>query len=103
MKYLAVRISFFLYVSSLAVLFQMPKKRPDYRENRSHEEFLTTMKSLFPTQMSFNLALQGELSKIYQLEVIDTSDVDKYVRDILGNKEISSLSRTIPEVIVSNP
>lgn len=39
----------------------LPKKRPAYRQNRSHHEFLTRLRGLFPSMTSFTSALIQEL------------------------------------------
>jgi lipoate-protein ligase A len=42
-----------------------PKKTPTYREGRSHQEFLCTLKSLFPSKEAFFDSLISCLSKKY--------------------------------------
>lgn len=47
----------------------LPKKRPAYRESRSHTDFLTTLRPLFPTQESLIEALLNHLSEHFNAKV----------------------------------
>jgi len=50
---------------------KMPKRRPDYRLARSHQEFLTTLKGHFPSKTSMIEAIKKELNRRFQIENID--------------------------------
>jgi lipoate-protein ligase A len=45
----------------------LPKKRPEYRRDRSHEEFLCRLKDLVPTAEDLIQALKKELVKRFEL------------------------------------
>lgn len=45
----------------------LPEKRPDYRESRSHKDFLCTLKPLFPKRSDFWKQLENSLSERFHM------------------------------------
>jgi hypothetical protein len=46
---------------------QVPKKRPEYRGDRSHLDFITKLSSHILTVEDFEQAIRSELSKAYTI------------------------------------
>lgn len=55
---------------------QMPKKTPSYRSGRSHTDFLTILKPLFPSKEAFFHQLKNYLSTLYPLESLSIKEID---------------------------
>lgn len=49
-------------------LLKMPQKAPLYRKEREHQDFLTSIRSLFPSKEHFFDSLQNVLSKRFEIE-----------------------------------
>jgi len=56
---------------------KLPQKRPDYRKSRSHEEFLTTMKTLFESSEEFFLRLSQKVEETFTLKKISLGEAKK--------------------------
>ncbi len=48
-------------------LLKLPKKRPDYRGDRSHSDFLCTLKDSLPHKQALFDGVMGQLSKSFEL------------------------------------
>lgn len=60
-------------------LLNMPKKRPKYREDRAHEEFITRMRDYFPEMKTLQERLVSELEKRFEVRVVREEEI----RDVL--------------------
>lgn len=54
---------------------QLPEKRPEYRENRSHSDFLVPMKEVFPQRVDFDDAVVRSLGEWFR-PVLTTTQAD---------------------------
>jgi lipoate-protein ligase A len=55
----------------------LPHKRPSYRENRSHEDFLCSLKHFFPNQISFKSQLLNRLEQRFSLTHCSVDDLEE--------------------------
>ncbi|MBM3208393.1 MAG: lipoate--protein ligase family protein [Chlamydiae bacterium] len=53
-----------------------PKKTPSYRDGRSHQDFLCKLKDHLPSKDSFILNLKNSLTKQFEIEDIQKSDIE---------------------------
>lgn len=60
----------------------MPKKRPEYRNNRSHTEFLTTIDNYMPSQEHFEELIMLQFSKHFNVQKCVYEDVDEIVQSV---------------------
>lgn len=60
---------------------QMPKKQPEYRENRSHLDFLDKIVNHMDDQVMFEQRLLDSVGYVYDVEEVDIDDVLKLVED----------------------
>lgn len=56
------------YSPERMALLKMPPKVPEYRTQRIHEEFVTTLKGLYPTKKEFVDLLQTSLEKKFTID-----------------------------------
>ena len=59
----------------------MPKKQPEYRENRSHLDFLDKIVNHMDDQVMFEQRLLDSVGYVYDVEEVDIDDVLKLVED----------------------
>jgi lipoate-protein ligase A len=64
------------YEASNMEFLLMPKKRPKYREDRDHKSFLDKIKRHIPTVIDFENLIVDELSKKYEVKVIDSDEAE---------------------------
>eukprot|EP01035_Chromulina_nebulosa_P017941 gene17941-23565_t len=76
----------------------IPKKAPNYRNNRDHLEFLTSLEDIF-SYYEFEKRLLLSLEKIYDLEYINIDNLNKHVDEILIGENINNICRTKREII----
>jgi lipoate-protein ligase A len=55
---------------------QLPSRRPDYRENRKHEDFLCCLKDVFPSKDLFIESLRERLAKVFIFEEAKAKDIE---------------------------
>lgn len=67
------------YADENLSLLQLPKRAPQYRQGRPHGEFLTTIKTLFPSKQEFFQEIEKELQKNYTLIPISLAEVKIYL------------------------
>ncbi len=77
---------------------QVPKKRPEYRGDRSHLDFITKLSSHVTSVQAFEDAIYDELSKAYDIthDIRDQAGYEQYkaqLEAVKGNFE----PRTIVE------
>lgn len=80
----------------------MPKKRPDYRADRDHLDFLSTLKNHFPSIEDFEHRLVSQLHVNYDVSFTNEEDVKKIVSDLFSTteeKELKLLVRTRTESV----
>jgi lipoate-protein ligase A len=58
------------YNPSLMALLKHPKKTPAYRQDRSHEEFITTLKSHLPSKLTLFDNLRAYLKEHFNVEFL---------------------------------
>lgn len=75
----------------------MPAKRPDYRADRLHHDFLTTLKDHLPSIDDFEDRIEKQLSMNYDINVCDIEDVEVLIEelyDATSEKDMKLLVRT---------
>lgn len=80
----------------------MPKKRPDYRADRNHLDFLTSLKDHLPSIEDFEHRLVSQLHGNYDVSFTTEEDVKKIVSDLFSTaeeKELKLLVRTRTESV----
>lgn len=55
----------------------IPEKMPSYRERRSHDDFLSSLKEIFPLKSSFAVGLIRSLQEKYQLVEMKIEDIEE--------------------------
>lgn len=77
---------------------KMPSKKPDYRGERNHKDFLTKLKdNNMPSINAFHDNIIEQLSTAYDVKQIDSNKIDKIVNDLKdsNSNHIQSLIRTV--------
>ena len=75
----------------------MPKKRPEYRADRVHSDFLTTLKDHLPSIEDFESKIEQQLHQNYDVNIIDEFDINSLVDELYSTaseKELKLLVRT---------
>jgi hypothetical protein len=73
----------------------MPKRRPDYRGNRDHRDFLTTLKTYIPSVKEFEQLILNQLIKEFDVEVVEIKDLISHINDnVLNGKDIEIYSKS---------
>ena len=70
-------------------LLANPEKQPDYRQRRSHEEFLRRMCELLPDRDALPEALLAELG-VMGFEAVEVDADDPYLEEVLARKHHKS-------------
>lgn len=73
---------------------KIPLKKPDYRGERNHKDFLTKLKDHMPSIDSFEKLVIDQLSLVYKVNYIDNSNIEYIVKDLQDSNNIDSLIRT---------
>jgi len=63
----------------------MPKKRPEYRNNRPHSDFLTSLSSMISSPEVFESHILYNLRSIYDIEELTIEHVNHIVSKILDD------------------
>ncbi len=61
-------------------LLYLPRKRPKYRQDRNHSEFLYTLKNLFFSKEMVFKKIKGELSKQFSVKNFPLEEALSYIR-----------------------
>ena len=78
----------------------LPKKRPQYRGDRNHNDFLTKLNKHIDNIDTFHLQIVTALSDEYEVKTVDENDLNQIIRNILNNRKWDeSTTRTMPEDI----
>ena len=78
----------------------LPKKRPQYRGDRNHNDFLTKLNKFIDNIDTFHLQIVTALSDEYEVKTVDENDLNQIIRNILNNRKWDeSTTRTMPEDI----
>lgn len=75
----------------------MPKKRPDYRADRNHLDFLSTLKNHLPSIEDFEQRLVSQLLENFDVSFTNEEDVKQIVSDLFTSteeRELKLLVRT---------
>ncbi|MCH1429189.1 MAG: lipoate--protein ligase family protein [Chlamydiales bacterium] len=67
---------------------KLPKKRPNYRESRSHTHFLEGIEEHYPSMEEFINIFNHELQKSYQVQQIDKESIKLYLNQEFRNSNI---------------
>ena len=55
--------------------FQIPKKRPEYRQDREHQDFLTTLNQRFASVQAFEDRLVQQLESAFDVTHLSPGEV----------------------------
>jgi lipoate---protein ligase len=70
-------------------LLSIPKKAPNYRQNRSHQEFLTPLKNHFASKEEFFSKIQTSLAKQFKVQKVELSEAETFCQ--LPHRKTTSL------------
>jgi lipoate-protein ligase A len=77
----------------------MPSKRPDYRGDRDHNDFLTRLCLHIPSREAFLELLVSQLSEKFDLEHVSHEDFASVIVQACDGRPIDELARTSYETI----
>lgn len=71
-------------------MLKNPKTAPKYREGRTHETFLTTIKSIFPSKKAFFDAVETQLKSMFTVKDLSLDEAQKLLKKSYrkNNKEL---------------
>ena len=73
----------------------MPKKAPDYRQERDHMSFLMELKSKFSSPEDIEARFRLHLSSTFaEIEELSPEALDAHLTGILGGRNLVDISRT---------
>ncbi len=80
---------------------QVPKKRPEYRKDRSHLDFITKLSSHLSSVEDFEEAIRSELSKTYKItdEIRPFTGAYEEYRKELTEKQGDFVPRSIVQTL----
>jgi hypothetical protein len=55
---------------------QLPKKRPEYRQNRKHTDFLQPLKNSISSLDDFERGIKDQLTHLYDVEEVSLAEVE---------------------------
>ena len=67
----------------MSSVLKIPEKQPDYRQNREHCDFLTTLKhsQVFQSPEHFFQQMEGALGEIFEIEHVSWEDLEQAVKE----------------------
>lgn len=79
---------------------KLPKKRPEYRQNRDHSEFLQTLHTQLFSIETFHQQLLQQLQETYVMIAIPSYQLEEYIEDLqdLHHEFLPRTAYEIPEV-----
>ena len=82
------------------ILFKLPKKRPSYRGDRKHSDFITTLSDKIVSVDDFERELHSELEKHYIVSTHSNFDeiFENFTHDKDSGKEFKA--RTVIESLI---
>lgn len=84
----------------------MPKKRPEYRQNREHSAFLTKLKDHF-TKEKFEELLLNQLTSQFEIDTMHIEDIIIIINDLLAGMDKIDVIRTklenICDYVIEDP
>jgi hypothetical protein len=75
-------------------LLQMPKKKPEYRSDRSHTDFLKPLSEAYADMDDIESNIMKCLSAEFDVDHLDSVALGQETLRILGNRDIAELCRT---------
>jgi hypothetical protein len=72
----------------------MPKKKPDYRNDRKHTEFLKPMSEIYTNMDDIESEIMKCLEIEFDIEHFDSTAMGLETMRILNDRDISELCRT---------
>ena len=72
----------------------MPNRRPDYRMNRPHKDFLTTLELRFKSPKEFEDKVRAAISNVFDVEEVAFEEVIKIKDDLLKLNPMEHYART---------
>ena len=73
---------------------QLPKKRPDYRQSREHESFLTCLDQHVGSKQAFEAALCARLAGLYDFRPVAHAEIEGEAREMMQGSALESVVRT---------
>lgn len=67
---------------------------PEYRQQRSHTDFITTLHSHFQSMDEITNTLQNSLQSLYNLQTLSLKEFNQEYIDALGSRNILEATRT---------
>ena len=72
----------------------MPKKKPEYRNNRTHTAFLKSMSEIYTEMDDIERSIMQHLSSEFAVDHYDADDLGLETVRVLDNRDLNDLCRT---------
>jgi hypothetical protein len=72
----------------------MPKKKPDYRNDRKHTEFLKPMSEIYAHMDEIEGEIMKRLGAEFEIEHLDAAALGLETVRVLGDRDLEDLCRT---------
>jgi hypothetical protein len=70
---------------------------PEYRQQRSHTDFITTLHSHFSSIDQISSSLESSLGSTYDLNIVSSEELDEEVASALGERKKEEVARSTYE------
>lgn len=67
---------------------------PEYRQHRTHKDFITTLHAHFPSIDHITENLRNSLTSVYDVQTLSQDELNKEYMEALGSRNILEASRT---------
>jgi hypothetical protein len=67
---------------------------PEYRQQRSHTDFITTLHSHFPSLDHLEISLEKTLGSLYDMTSLSQEDLHREYLTAIGDRKIEEVART---------